>query len=139
MVMSFDTAFQLIYDILYFLSLIRVVICLDNENNTKAIHIQPKAIICGVPKLSPKQKIAKKKPIVGDRYGKNPSTLSGNKRAPQEKRIRGTDVVRPEQTSSRPVVVMLSIKDHDVVSTVSTYHRAIGVISHASMAILENG
>ena len=83
--------------------------------------------------------MAKKKPIVGERYCKNPNTLSGNKRAPYEKRIRGTDVVRPEQTSSRPVGVMFSIKDHDVVSTVSTYHRAIGVISHASIAILENG
>ena len=83
--------------------------------------------------------MAKKKPIVGDRYCKNPSTLSGNKRAPYEKRIRGTDVVRPEATSSRPVGVMVSIKGHDVVSTVSTYHRAIGVTSHASKAILENG
>ena len=83
--------------------------------------------------------MAKKKPIVGERYCKNPNTLSGNKRAPYEKRIRGTDVVKPEQTSSRPVGVMFSIKDHDVVSTVSTYHRAIGVISHASKAMRRNG
>ena len=31
-----------------------VVIRLDRENSTRATQIQPKAIICGVPKLSPK-------------------------------------------------------------------------------------
>ena len=77
--------------------------------------------------------------MVGDRYCKKPSTLSGNKRAPYEKRISGTDVVRPAPTSSSPVGVMFSIKAHDVVSTVSTYHRAIGVTNHASKAMLENG
>ena len=51
---SFDTAFLVDYYIAYFFRLMRVVIWLDNENNTNAIHIQPKAIICGVPKLSPK-------------------------------------------------------------------------------------
>ena len=51
----------------------------------------------------------------------------------------GTDVVSPAPMRSRPVDVMCSIKAQEEVSMVAKYHRAIGVISHASMAMLENG
>ena len=51
----------------------------------------------------------------------------------------GTDVVSPAPMRSRPVDVRCSRKTQDEVSMVAKYHRAIGVTSHASKAILENG
>ena len=51
----------------------------------------------------------------------------------------GTDVVRPAPMRSRPVAVRCSRKTQDEVSMVAKYHRAIGVTSHASNAMLENG
>ena len=83
--------------------------------------------------------MAKKKPMVGDRYCKNPSTFSGNRWAPYEKRMSGIDVVRPAPMRRRPVGVRFSIKAHEVVSITAKYHNAIGVTSHASKAMLENG
>ena len=83
--------------------------------------------------------MAKKKPMVGDRYCKKPSIFSGNRRAPYEKRMSGIDVVRPAPMRRRPVGVRFSIKVHEVVSIAVRYHNAIGVMSHASKAMLENG
>ena len=83
--------------------------------------------------------MAKKKPMVGDRYCKKPSIFSGNRRAPYEKRMSGIDVVRPAPMRRRPVGVRFSIKVHEVVSIAVKYHNAIGVMSHASKAMLENG
>ena len=83
--------------------------------------------------------MAKKKPIVGDRYCKNPSIFNGKSFAPYEKRMSGIDVVSPAPMRSSPVDVTCSRKTQEEVSIVAKYHRAIGVISHASKAMLENG
>ena len=83
--------------------------------------------------------MAKKKPMVGDRYCKNPSTFNGKSFAPYEKRMSGIDVVSPAPMRSSPVDVTCSRKTQEEVSIVAKYHSAIGVISHASKAILENG
>ena len=83
--------------------------------------------------------MAKKKPMVGDRYCKKPSMFSGNRWAPYEKRMSGIDVVRPAPMRRSPVGVRFSIKAHEVVSIAAKYHNATGVTSHASKAMLENG
>ena len=111
-----------------------VVIRLDRENSTRAIQIQPKAVSLGCTKAFTKIEDAKKKPIVGDRYCKNPSTFNGKSFAPYEKRMSGIDVVSPAPMRSRPVDVTFSRKTQEEVSMVAKYHSAIGVTSHASKA-----
>ena len=67
--------------------------------------------------------MAKKKPMVGDRYCKNPRMFSGNRQAPYEKRMSGIDVVRPAPMRRRPIGVRFSIKVHEVVTIAVANYR----------------